>query len=528
MIRHERSRVRHSSQKNHIRWGLRAFNNLSLDYDFESFEAVNDTQLDVGNSTMGGNLTSEIEFGKMDLDYGPNLIRTRSKLDRIVADPPMLLFNPNNGTYMMRKKLGKKEIMANIRKNINKGLEYLKMHANLTEITMNDQPPPQPPSNQQNYNKNHNHNNSSKSTSFLDNFPGDAKNMNNNLNQSFPNNNKSTVITTTSTSSAGTHTSVPSNNHNDKGNRNNLVNTQNKNKEIHHRHQQQHHGAIKNIVIPKTITNEHDNSNDDADNSRRLNGGMKKVIDNNVVKIVKVAGDDSKKLLISQIESENSYQVNFDDDDVGGDDGGGGVNRLNGDGSSHKSKKKLMKLKKLPASSSHFNRHVIDENDEIVNNGSDGSSGGGSEQVANNDQENFIKFYQQNFSKFDESASLDYTNDNFDVVNDESGTELEEEIRENVSDNDDEQAVNINGYKLEDIDLKDLDETSRNNRINLMRGKDVVTRFLQIVETQHLLGANCTAGTALNLGEGVVDRYAQDRFRIEAEVAVNRANMLTR
>jgi len=26
----------------------------------------------------------------------------------------------------------------------------------------------------------------------------------------------------------------------------------------------------------------------------------------------------------------------------------------------------------------------------------------------------------------------------------------------------------------------------------------------------------------------VVDRYAQDRFRVEAEVAVNRANMLTR
>jgi len=36
---------------------------------------------------------------------------------------------------------------------------------------------------------------------------------------------------------------------------------------------------------------------------------------------------------------------------------------------------------------------------------------------------------------------------------------------------------------------------------------DVVTRFLRIVETQHLLGDNCTAGTDLNLGEGVVDRY---------------------
>jgi len=57
---------------------------------------------------------------------------------------------------------------------------------------------------------------------------------------------------------------------------------------------------------------------------------------------------------------------------------------------------------------------------------------------------------------------------------------------------------------------------------------DVVTRFLTIVESQQLLGENCTAGTDLNLGEGVVDRYAQERFRVEADVAVNRANMLTR
>lgn len=100
---------------------------------------------------------------------------------------------------------------------------------------------------------------------------------------------------------------------------------------------------------------------------------------------------------------------------------------------------------------------------------------------------------------------------------------------------DDESAVlaeipnGFNGiYHFDDVDLSNLDETSQNNRKNLMRGRDVVTRFLQIVESQHMLGNNCTAGTALNLGEGVVDRYAQDRFRVEAEVAVNRANMLTR
>ncbi|XP_071513785.1 uncharacterized protein [Panulirus ornatus] len=57
---------------------------------------------------------------------------------------------------------------------------------------------------------------------------------------------------------------------------------------------------------------------------------------------------------------------------------------------------------------------------------------------------------------------------------------------------------------------------------------DVVTKFLRIVESQHLLGENCTKGTDFNLGEGVVDRYAQERFRLEGEIAVNRANLYTR
>lgn len=59
-------------------------------------------------------------------------------------------------------------------------------------------------------------------------------------------------------------------------------------------------------------------------------------------------------------------------------------------------------------------------------------------------------------------------------------------------------------------------------------GSDIVTVFLKIVESQHSLGNNCTRGTEFNLGDGVVDRYAQERFRLEAELTVNRANMLTR
>lgn len=82
------------------------------------------------------------------------------------------------------------------------------------------------------------------------------------------------------------------------------------------------------------------------------------------------------------------------------------------------------------------------------------------------------------------------------------------------------------------FDEGQLKETNQSSKYGPEGGKaghvDIVTRFLRIVESQQLLGENCTAGTDLNLGEGVVDRYAQERFRVEADVAVNRANMLTR
>jgi hypothetical protein len=76
-------------------------------------------------------------------------------------------------------------------------------------------------------------------------------------------------------------------------------------------------------------------------------------------------------------------------------------------------------------------------------------------------------------------------------------------------------------------DSSSLDDPSTYDPIN-KPDLDIMTKFLRIVESQSLLGDNCTAGTDDTLGEGVVDRYAQDRFRLEAEVAVNRANWLTR
>lgn len=121
----------------------------------------------------------------------------------------------------------------------------------------------------------------------------------------------------------------------------------------------------------------------------------------------------------------------------------------------------------------------------------------------------------------------DYPASGSEANNEVESVENDDELTFIMNDMEDLDGTNA-AYQMEEIDLEDLDEVSRENRKNLIKGRDVVTTFLRIVESQHLLGANCTAGTALNLGEGVVDRYAQDRFRVEAEIAVNRANMLTR
>lgn len=94
--------------------------------------------------------------------------------------------------------------------------------------------------------------------------------------------------------------------------------------------------------------------------------------------------------------------------------------------------------------------------------------------------------------------------------------------------NDTQRLTMDDGVNSETVSNETLNE---NDNVTMTRPsvhEDVVTKFLRLIETQHLLGENCTAGTHLNLGEGVVDRYAQERFRIEADVAVNRANMLTR
>lgn len=100
----------------------------------------------------------------------------------------------------------------------------------------------------------------------------------------------------------------------------------------------------------------------------------------------------------------------------------------------------------------------------------------------------------------------------------ESTRDLDEEVSQDV-------VMDYTSYE-ESANVSLSDQSAR--RRPQAAQVDIVTRFLRIIENQHTLGENCTAGTDLNLGEGVVDQYAQERFRLEAEFAVNRANMLTR
>ncbi|XP_070523498.1 uncharacterized protein [Cardiocondyla obscurior] len=112
------------------------------------------------------------------------------------------------------------------------------------------------------------------------------------------------------------------------------------------------------------------------------------------------------------------------------------------------------------------------------------------------------------------------TTENVDALEDisESGRDLEEEISQDA-------VLDYASFE-EPANSSSYDQSIR-RRLQTAQ-VDIVTRFLRIIENQHTLGENCTAGTDLNLGEGVVDQYAQERFRLEAEFAVNRANMLTR
>lgn len=139
IIRHGRSRVRHSSEKSHIRWGLQAFDNLTLyDYDYETSNGTsagsNETLFDLG---FGGNQTlfgGSDTFGYLSSDMAFGANQSSGANNATTAEwRPSSTRAPSSAST--KKRLGKKQIMESIRKNVEEGLEYLRTHAHLAHPT---------------------------------------------------------------------------------------------------------------------------------------------------------------------------------------------------------------------------------------------------------------------------------------------------------------------------------------------------------------------------------------------------------
>lgn len=417
IIRHGRSRVRHSSEKDHLRWGLKAFDNLTLEYDdvvdFEGSgnETLTDTFgfYDINGTTTGlssliNNYTRNNNFSYNDSTRGfqINQPRERKFIDSEQLPIKSSSTKNNNGNNINMgtattttttttteklvnnnknvQKVAKKKIMENIKKDVDKGLEYLKTHSDIIDATV----------------------------SLID-IKIKRSEAIIKLQQQQKSTTSSTIyILPTSEVSLSTLTSLSNN----------------------------VQPISKSDVVLRQIISEQQSI------FSKLKPNSNKFSDERPIKPA--------------------------------------INKLNSNN-------------KEPYSHSTTAAPSVNSLTKVV---------------ATPNNQKSIPIVTKNIESESDENNLDELNFIMNDMEDLDGTN--------------------SAYQMEEIDLEDLDEVSRENRKNLIKGRDVVTTFLRIVESQHLLGANCTAGTALNLGEGVVDRYAQDRFRVEAEIAVNRANMLTR
>lgn len=530
IIRHGRSRSRHSAEKEHVRWGLKAFDNLTIfsehhDAAADSLEGAAAVTGDGGGNVISfyehnGTLSPSSDFngtiGSYEINYtfGPSrtavasnseehgrhhhtqnhknvLSSTTTEMTKIPVHVIMDQVIPKkvrrNGSHR------KSEIMTNIKSTVNRGIQYLKSHENLDEIEIEI--------NDMNANRKRlTKGNKMRSTSVTQQqhkLPKQIK-MNGGEGKEFtrivtvPISNKSNAATAALTSSfktkkaASNHIKIhQAHNEIDLHIKSNLADN--------------FYGLAteKNHSPRATHNNVHATTADDHDDGEMLSD--------------EPAGKgDSNKMEIKESLMEKSNQLKFD---------------------ANQNRTVASTRNVTTSTDNNLSKMNATHANEISNS------------TSNNKTKNLDK------SQLNANQMSDNVDSHHDLIQNDDGGEAVEIIEDISIQNDeisnentidlafdaaeegelDENSGNFNGiYHVEDFDLSNLDETSRNNRKNLMRGRDVVTRFLQIVESQHMMGNNCTAGTALNLGEGVVDRYAQDRFRVEAEVAVNRANMLTR
>ena len=96
--------------------------------------------------------------------------------------------------------------------------------------------------------------------------------------------------------------------------------------------------------------------------------------------------------------------------------------------------------------------------------------------------------------------------------------------------NSDEEDESVTPNPLDYLDITDDDLSIKGSLEDEVKQRKLVmiSKILKDVEQQALQGANCTPGTSLNMGDIDLVGNNYKRFRGAAEVAVNRANWLTR
>uniref|UniRef100_A0A336LL06 CSON010180 protein n=1 Tax=Culicoides sonorensis TaxID=179676 RepID=A0A336LL06_CULSO len=442
IIRHGRSRVRHSTEKDHLRWGLKAFDNLTLEYedlidlegsggngsqpDAYGFYDINGTTTSLSSLLYGNTSFNNISYSINGTNLYSNSFLISQQRERDSIGPAQNLpvikssiksnnkktsnakyttqkFSSNNNfsNNKLVQKVVKKKIMENIKKDVDKGLEYLRTHSDVLDATVSliDM--------------------KIKRSESIIKFQQQQ--------QQFT---SSTISTTKATNEAFQPTSHISTNYN---------NVQ---------------PIAKSDMVLRQIISE----------QQSIFSKLKPNSNNKLLE-----SDKLKKTTVTPINNKNDNNFLVNNKET--------INAMNFISSTFPASPETVTVKQDKSS---YETSQNEKTIPIITKDIESESEGNLDELT---------FIMNDMEDLDSSSSA---------------------------------------YQMEEIDLEDLDEVSRENRKNLIKGRDVVTTFLRIVESQHLLGANCTAGTALNLGEGVVDRYAQDRFRVEAEIAVNRANMLTR
>lgn len=161
IIRHGRSRSRHSVEKDHVRWGLKALDNLTIVKNHDEFleSAENETNGELSVVSFyenNGTLSQSNEFngtvGSYEINYthGPSKVGEEKSSKKHyhewyhqqippTTEIPKSAFTspsptPSASVPGKHRNGRKKEIMTNIKNTVNKGIQYLKSHENLDEI----------------------------------------------------------------------------------------------------------------------------------------------------------------------------------------------------------------------------------------------------------------------------------------------------------------------------------------------------------------------------------------------------------